>query len=256
MPDFTINPSETFEHLPHAPITEAIIQVRGRGVAPWEEAGTVAHLKTVLPDYPRSESQRIFEQQLNPASPTPMIDRGWTGVVFRNAANTQIANFQRDSFTFSRLAPYENWECFSAEALRLCQIHIQYAQLHQTQRIGLRFINQFDAPSEPFELSKFFIQPLPPAYSELPFPRARFFHQDTFVVPNYAYQVTVTRTFQPALSVQGQANPKLILDIDVFTTAISPATPEQISARLKEMRWLKNKLFFGSLTPDIIAKFK
>jgi uncharacterized protein (TIGR04255 family) len=252
----TINVAEKFDHLPHAPITEAIIQVRGRVLAPWEENSTLTRLKSALPDYPNRESVRTIQQDLTlspDAQPetTPVIDLGWSGAVFRNNARTHVANFHRDAFSFSRLAPYETWGQFSAEALRLYQIHLDYSQLTQAQRIGLRFVNEFDAPVDSFNIADFFTQPLPVAHTELPLPRALFFHRDTFIVPDYPYGITVTRTLQPA-----SPAPKLILDIDVFTSEPFSAEPAQVRARLDEMRWLKNKIFFGSLTPTALASFR
>lgn len=261
MPAFTINTAETFAHLPRAPITEAIIQIRGRVVAPWDETPTFAQLKSALPDYPTSDSQRAFQQQFvfaPGASATPPVDLGWAGAAFRNSTNTQVVNFLRDAFSFSRLEPYETWSQFSAEALRLYTIHVEQGQLTEAQRIGLRFINQFEVPSDIFNLGDFFTQPLPVAHTELPLTRALFFHQDTFMVPDYPYGVTVTRTFQPASPAPTGdiIGPKLILDIDVFTSGPTQAAPAQVRARLEEMRWLKNKLFFGSLTPSTIDKFR
>ena len=255
-----INLAESFDHLGRAPITEAIIQVSGRVVSVWDESPTLANLSSVLPDYPQKNSQHTIQQQLAlmpGTSPTTPVDLGWTGVVFRNPAGNQIANFQRDSFAFSRLAPYENWHNFSSEALRLYELHLKQGQLPQVQRIGLRFLNQFDAPSNDFNLVDIFTQSLPEPQRELALPRARFFHLDTFTVPGHAYAVTITRTFQPEMqTAAASAGPKLILDIDVSTTEPSAPDPLQVRARLEEMRWLKNKMFFGSLTPATIESFR
>jgi hypothetical protein len=47
----------------------------------------------------------------------------------------------------------------------------------------------------------------------------------------------------------------LILDVDVFTT--QPLEPKlgTLEERLTEMRWLKNKVFFGSVTSSAIRSF-
>ncbi len=173
-----------------------------------------------------------------------------------SADGRQVANFQRDAFSFSRLSPYQGWEVFSAEAIRLYQVYLLLAQPAEAQRIGLRFINQFDVPAAGFELSDYFTQP-PSAHAGLPLERAVFFHQDLFRVPGHFYAVNVIRTLQPALSQGGlHIAPKLILDIDIFTE--SPILPDvpKILSRLREMRWIKNKVFFGSLTPSAIRSFQ
>jgi uncharacterized protein (TIGR04255 family) len=256
----SINLAEPFEHLSHAPISEAVFQITGRVPSAWDEKPILENLKSHLPDYPVHQSLRSIQQQLNLAPdqpPTQSVDLGWTGAVFQNPTGTQFANFHRDSFSFSRLAPYENWKNFSAEAIRLYAFHLEQSQLPLVQRIGLRFINQFDTPAGDFNIGDYFTHSLSLPQQELPLTRALFFHQDTFMVPGHDYGVTITRTLQPEMPTPaGPAAPKLILDIDVFTTEPSPADPVQIRARLEEMRWLKNKMFFGSLTPATIESFR
>lgn len=253
-----INRTEVFPLLAKAPITEAIIQVRGRATVPWEESVTLPKLRASLPDYPRCESQRTqeFHFGLGQDFSIPVKDAGWTGGVFRTSNQKQVAHFARDSFSLSRLAPYESWDAFSAEALRLYAIHLKNAAPAEAQRIGLRFVNQFDVPDAITDLGEYFTQP-PVTNPGLPLMRELFFHQDTFQVPGHLYNVTVIRTIQPAIAQEGLRIPaKLIFDIDVFTRTVGNADPSEVQARLSEMRWLKNKVFFSGLTATAVASFK
>lgn len=251
----SINLAESFEHLSHAPISEAVFQIRGRALTAWDEPVILPALKSRLPDYPKAESSHVQQLILN-NKPSPPIDLGWSGAVLRSVDGLEVANFQRDSFSFSRLAPYQGWTRFSAEAFRLYAIHRELAQPADAHRIGLRFINQFAVPSEGFELSDYFNQP-PSAHVGLALEPAVFFHQDTFRVPGHPYGVNVIRTLQPTVNLGGQlSSPKLILDIDVFTEIPSLIDIPQIHTRLQEMRWIKNKVFFGSLTASVINSFR
>lgn len=259
----TIPREEPFEHLPRAPISEAIVQVRGRTPDPWEEESVLARLKPALPTYPRCHSTRAVSQefQINPDSAATFAgkvqDLGWDGVRFDSEDGRQVAQFARDAFSFSRLAPYESWTRFSAEALRLYRLHLDAAKLVQAQRIGLRFVNQFDPPPGDFDPSDVFTRPPAVVQNDLPLVRALFFHQDTYLYPDSPYLVTVVRTLQMSALVPGApATPKLILDIDVFTGMAMPASAAEIEVRLAEMRWIKNKVFFGSLTPAVLATFR
>lgn len=252
-----IDLSESFRHLPRAPVTEAVLQFQGRALAPWDESSIFSALKTRLSDYPKADSQRT--QQITfggiPEQTPPIVDLGWSGAVLRSADGLQVVNFQRDAFAFSRLAPYQTWNAFSSEALRLYELHLSLARPAEVQRIGLRFINQFDVPTA-FELSDYFTQP-PSAHAGLPLEPAVFFHQDTFRVPGHPYGVNVIRTFQPVINMGGASvAPKLILDIDVFTETPMLIDLAEIRNRLSEMRWIKNKVFFGSLTPTAQNSFQ
>jgi uncharacterized protein (TIGR04255 family) len=253
-----INLSESFEYLAHAPISEAVFQIRGRATTAWDETTVLAAIKAQLPNYPKVDSQRIQQITLQNTKeqPSPVVDLGWNGAVARTKDALQVANFHRDTFSFSRLSPYETWEKFSDEAFRLYQIHLDLARPAEVQRLGLRFINQFPVPATSFELEDYFTEP-PSAYAGLPLERGVFFHQDTFSVPGHPYRVTVIRTFQPPFNHAGLVMPpKLILDIDVSTDAPQIIDLAQIRIRLHEMRWIKNKVFFGSLTPSAINAFK
>jgi uncharacterized protein (TIGR04255 family) len=48
----------------------------------------------------------------------------------------------------------------------------------------------------------------------------------------------------------------LILDIDVFTTQGFDLDESILGRRLLEMRWLKNKVFFGSITGKALQMFR
>jgi uncharacterized protein (TIGR04255 family) len=48
----------------------------------------------------------------------------------------------------------------------------------------------------------------------------------------------------------------LILDIDVFMQNPFEYNELRIKECLEEMRWVKNKVFFGSLTDEIIQELK
>lgn len=78
-----------------------------------------------------------------------------------------------------------------------------------------------------------------------------FMHQDTLAVPNYPYAVNVIRTIHPPVA-PGIPGLVLILDIDVFTTQAFELDRAAMRQRLLEMRWLKNKAFFGSVTSNAL----
>jgi uncharacterized protein (TIGR04255 family) len=88
---------------------------------------------------------------------------------------------------------------------------------------------------------------------DLPF--QGFMHHDTLAVPEHPYAMNVIRTIQPPQA-NGHAGTALILDIDVFTTQGFELDDEILRRRLLEMRWLKNKAFFGSITEKALEMFR
>jgi uncharacterized protein (TIGR04255 family) len=253
-----IDVGEHFQHLPHAPIVEAIIEIRTRADGAWEEEAVRRHFEQVLSGYAYLDSQRVIQHEWEMRGGQPPTQRvselGLKGVRFRSADERHIVQFNRDGFVFSRLQPYEDWEQLSKEAMRLCQFHLEFARSTEIQRVGVRFINRIQLPPEELRFEDYIqAAPQPPHSLELPF--AGFMHYDTLAMPGYAYMINVIKTIHvpPALQTQGIA---LILDIDVFTTQPFALGENAIEKRLAEMRWLKNKVFFGSVTDKALKIFQ
>jgi uncharacterized protein (TIGR04255 family) len=253
------NTGVPFPHLSRAPITEAVLELRTRAETAWDEAEVQPELQKALPDYPSIQAAQRFQHEfvmgLGQTPQQSVSDLGWQGVQFRSADALNIAGFYRESFVFSRLHPYPSWEGFIGEALRLWGIHMSLAQPSEIQRIGLRFINQVDIGSDDAELGHFLRFP-PQAAQGFDVPFNFFFHQDSLSIPGHPYVLTLNRALQPKQEQGGgRTTPaKLILDIDVSTT--SAIGLDQLQSCLSEMRWLKNKAFFGNFTEAAINSFK
>lgn len=251
-----INVNEAFPLLGHAPITEAVLEIRSRSDAPWDEGALISELETKLPDYPKRQSRRDIQQtfkiEQGKAPEHTVDDLGWTGFSLRSEDEKQIAQFQRDIFSFSRLQPYEKWHNFVAEALRLWTVYRGLAQRTEVQRVGLRFVNQIRVPFPNFEIDDYLVTG-PRDIASLPLPFATFFYQDTLAVPDSPYAINVTRTIQPP--VVDTVGRVLILDIDVVRGPFE-LTETNLESSLAEMRWLKNKLFFGSVTEKTLTLLK
>lgn len=253
-----IDLAERFEHLPRAPIVEAAIGIITRAEAVWDEATISEQLKAQLPDYPYIVPQQEFQAQVRISPPQPPETKqhglGWKGLRFQSVDKTHVAQFNRDGFLFSRLPPYEKWEHLRDEALRLWRIYSRLAHPSEAQGFGLRFINRIVLPVHETNFEKYIKpHPVPPAGLDPLF--FGFLHVDTLAVPGYPYAISVIRTIQLAQDPQ-TAGSALILDIDVFTTQPFQLNQEVLETRLAEMRWLKNKAFFGSITQDALRLFQ
>lgn len=258
MSDMKINLDEPFQHLDKAPIVEAVVDIRARIGKEWEEQILTQELGSRLNDYPTKNSYREIRQHIKfEAGQTPELAQprsDWKGIRFRTNDGLQIAQFNRDGFVYSRLAPYENWSQLVGEALRLWEIYLQVGGPVEIHRVGLRFINRIILPSGETQFEDFIVpHPRPPTMMDMPF--AQFFEKDTFQVPGYPYGIHVIRAIQPPEDgVPDRIN--IILDTDVFTIQPTSLDKQELERRLEEMRWLKNKVFFGSVTSKALALFK
>lgn len=251
---------EVFEHFPKAPIVEAVIDIRARATTVFEEASVRAYLDANLKGYVFLDSRREFRHELElqteggkPPS-QKLHDLGWKGLRFRSTDEKHIAQFNREGFVFSRLEPYDDWDQLSSEGLRIWGIFKELAQPAEIHRLGLRFINRIPLPVGELRFEDY-IQPAPasPAGMDLPF--HGFMHHETLAVPGHPYAITVIRTIQLPPS-SGGPGVALILDIDVFTTEGARLDEAMMIHHMNEMRWLKNKMFHGSVTDKARELFR
>jgi uncharacterized protein (TIGR04255 family) len=253
-----IKTDEIFENLPRAPIVEAVIEIRARATKTLEESSLRSTLEPRLADYVFLDSLREYQGEVKLEGgklPSQKVqDLGWKGVRFRSSDQKHITQFNRDGFVFSRLEPYLTWEQLYEESQKLWKIYKELAEPVEIQRIGLRFINRIKLP--PGELAfEDFIQPAPSTPQGLDLPFHGFMHHDTLAVPEHPYAINVIRTIQrPSGNVDGGI--AVILDIDVFTTHGFDLDETLLSRRFLEMRWLKNKVFFGSITKKALEMFR
>ncbi|MGH8544088.1 MAG: TIGR04255 family protein [Gammaproteobacteria bacterium] len=253
-----IKTDEIFENLPRAPIVEAVIEIRARATKTLEESSLRSALEPRLAGYTFLDSLREFHGEVKIEGGKPPTQKvselGWKGVRYRSSDGKHIAQFNRDAFVFSRLEPYVTWDQLFDESQRLWAIFREVAQPVDIQRIGLRYINRIKLPPGEVRFEDF-IQPAPSNPRELDLPFDSFMHYDTLAVPDYPFAINVIRTVQRP-SGAGDARVALILDIDVFTTQGFDVDDGFFGQRLLEMRWLKNKVFFGSITEKALEMFR
>lgn len=251
-----IDIAEQFELLPQAPIVEAAIQIHARPETSWDEKEILACLKPKLSEFEKSFSRNNVkhEVKLGTAHPPQVSEEnlGWHGLLCQS--KDQSVQFNRDGFVFSRLQPYQSWDQFFGDAMRLWKIYLETARPTEMQRIGLRFINKIQLPPKEVDFEKY-IQPYPEPPFNLELPFLSFFHHDTLAVPGYPYAINIIRTIQPAINPQAEGI-GLIVDIDAFTTQPLEIKDGVLEERLLELRWLKNKTFFGSITSTALELFR
>jgi uncharacterized protein (TIGR04255 family) len=253
-----IDPAERFPHLQHAPIVEAVIDVRARAEVPWEEEAIQAQIKAQLPDYPQADSSREFRHEVKMAPgqepQQTLLDLGWKGLRLRSSDKLHIAQFNRDGFVFSRLQPYESWEQLIGEGMRLWGIHREIARPSEVQRLGLRFINRILLPPKYTDFEDYLKAP-PKLPDGLDLPFQGFFHNETLAVTGHPYAINNIRTIQPPQPPEHDRI-GIILDNDVFTVEPFEFQQEILERRLAEMRWLKNKAFFGIISEKALGTFQ
>ena len=252
-------PADQFPHLNHAPIVEAVIDFRAPFRAKWVPEDLKRELAKALPEYPIIEAALQPEFSLpvagNPAG-VKIANLGCKGLRFRTKEQKYVVQFNRDGFAFSHLPPYERWDSFVAEALRLWEIFSMVGQHDKVQRVGVRYINRLPLPLSsdraPLQLGDYLHNP-PRSLPNLEWPCAVFFHKTTFNVPEAHFSVNLISTVEKP---QPEANILPVIgDVDVFTRNVI-FQPREATAQLPEMRKLKNQAFFGAIQAKTVELLK
>jgi uncharacterized protein (TIGR04255 family) len=253
-----IDITQNHPHLSKAPIVEAVIELKSLATLSWKEEEVLKYLASVLPEYNAAEKgvKSTIEIPENGAgeeeSGSTTHRTEWVGYRFKHKTEPYLAQFQRDGFLLSRLKPYENWDRFLGEALRLWDLYVTMSKPDEIQRMGVRFVNLLEVPFASI-LSDFLNHvPVSPVGLNIPF--LDFLYSDTLKVPDSPYSVRIIRTIKRDL--ESEASFGLIIDIDVFTDSPIQVDHKSLEARLSEMRWLKNATFFGTTNPKCIEELR
>ena len=238
-------------HLARAPISEALLDIRAKLPLEIDLAALAAVQDPVRDRYPhrRERHVQIVGFQVKPGTqPEVMSAGGPDGYVFDSEDRREVFQARLDGFTFNRMTPYESWQQLRDEARDLWDHYAAIARPLHVTRIALRYLNRFLLP---FGVSyRNYLLTYPEVAAELPQGLAQFFVR--IVIPPDALSgntAIVTETTEPAA---GDRLP-LILDIDVYREVSMKPDDPALWECFEELREVKNRIFFQSITPEARA---
>ena len=245
--------------LARAPITEALVDLR---VQP-ADGMTVERLEQVLQSRnfgyhrkgPILRTHFGIVMNIQDGSPAQQVMGGSAivGVRLHSADDKYVAQFTTESFTLSRLEPYESWEALIAEAQRIWSEYRACVAPISVHRATTRFINSLRLPLKPGERFERYLMGIPQMPPEYPQTVSSFLQR--FVIQDDACGATAIVT--QALEQVPETPPvPVILDIDVFREARYPPDTTQVWDFLADLRALKNRLFFGALTEEALRLYE
>lgn len=245
------------QHYPHAPITEALIDLRVE--LPPELA--VAALGQMLEGdeamknaYPGKEALLREEFQFAPGIGASSM-RQEAGFRYRSADGKYVCQARVDGFTMSRLAPYENWETFQPEAQRLWTMYRAIANPAKVTRVAVRYINRIEVPLPVKDFSEYF-RTFPEVSSDLPQGLAGFFMQLRMDLNEAKSFAIVNQTILEDVKPGRDDIAPFLLDIDIFRTVELPTEDDEIWRLMDKLAEEKNQVFEASITNKTRELFK
>jgi len=234
-------------HLPNAPITEALIDIRAE-LPPHISIDDLSNMRELVKDnYPTVKKRRTLEASFQfheEADPEQKIQYSRDGFLFWSADERQVVQSRMDGFTFSRLKPYERWANLRTEGRRLWDLYVQTTQPLRVTRIALRYIDRIELPL-PFSDFREWLVTIPQVAPTLPNRLAGFLMR--LVIPFGDGGITALVTQSLEVGAHKNSLP-LILDIDVSIAKTYAVGSEEMWETLEELRDVKNQVFFDSIT--------
>lgn len=244
-----------WQHLPKAPITEALIDIRVEVPDGTEVQSLSAFREEVCGDYPTCRERRKWHGQLvfrkTEAPAVQAAAEGPDGYLLTSKDGNQIVQARLDGFTFSRLKPYETWERLRGSARRLWKPYCHAAKPAAITRIAVRYVNRLELPI-PIKDFREWTLTAPEIAPDLPQDLAGFFMRLNLSFEDPKGFVNITQTIEPG---EYDECVPLIFDIDAFWPQRFDPDDEKAWHKLEDLRAIKNRVFFGSITDKMQERF-
>jgi uncharacterized protein (TIGR04255 family) len=239
-------------HLPNAPITEAIIDLRVNKSDGESLEKSLDRLKEHLGDkFPNAQSRRGFETgfvfQFGRGARQHMKDTGFDGYLFTSQDGLNLVQFRPDGFTYNRLKPYTSWDEIYPEAINLWKLYVEVAKPELVVRTALRYINHLKLPL-PIDDLHIYLSAMP-ALPEGQYQIEGFLTRLVLFNPTLDVTAAVGQALEPGPTPEYAI---YILDIDAFKEEELEPLGGKVPETLGRLRAMKNYIFFGSITEETV----
>lgn len=246
------------ETYPHAPILEAVLDIRVRLSSTLSEECLDELRKREHSNYPafRRPFQVQFKVERTDPSiePTSAISSLANGGAMVSADGRQIFQARPDGFSHNQLAPYKDWASFSLESRRLWNIYRDAAKPEFIELLGLNYINKVRLPGG-VEISDYLR-----AYIQVPqeLPQILEIHnfQIQMVDPESQARISIVVSFG---AIEADEKIPVTLNVQSFkylNKASAEVTEDEIWGTFDTLRDLKNRAFESCITEKVRADFR
>jgi uncharacterized protein (TIGR04255 family) len=179
-----------------------------------------------------------------------------TGWRCESADGTEVALIRQDGLSFGRLAGYPGWDAFTDRFLSVWGTFVEVAQPIEISRVGVRYVNDLRLPiGDQFHFERFLTTaPRPPA--GLAPEIADFLTQMTLPGGAEGLRVAITQ------ATDGASRTATVLPVTVDIDAswdrsvpVDDRLPVRLSQMLGSLRDLKNRVFFGLVTEELVSAY-
>lgn len=250
--------TDAYLKLKDAPIVEAVLDI-DCDMPPNLNLATLrdSAREVFKRDYPKLRVQFLEEHRIERKAAEPPVfqsHRAIQALQFLQEDEKQLVQVRTQGFSFNRLAPYTNLDNYLPEIQRTWELTVELAAPVQVRAVRLRYINRILIPNSGrgVKLQDYFkVSPRLPEEDKLVL--MGFLHQHAAIEPATGHHANLIFTSQPA------TDDKLPVILDIAVTANGNGAIEnweQIVARVRSLRGLKNRIFKNTLTEQCLNLFQ
>jgi uncharacterized protein (TIGR04255 family) len=238
--------NETFVN---APIREAIIDIKFKSKLASLDLIDVL-LEKISEKYEFDEPEVLrdhkVEVKLDLAGKSSVKNsQGVVGLKIVIEKDNLVLQFTETSFTISKLPPYDNWENFSARAKEFWNLYLDKLSKVKFTRLAVRYINEIELPMvDNSVLLEDYLVNDPVTPEGLPDDVAGFFSRVHVPCLETRSNIVVVQALKSA----NKKGIVVLLDFDAYSVDNEKLNEMSIWDSLSDLRDLKNKAFYGSLT--------
>ena len=248
--------TDSFPTLEHAPIAEAVIDIRAQ-LPPEVGLEALAAFNSGLEDRfshrieRRSIDTRIeYQQGTAPKVIAPSSEPD--GYLFQAPNELLVAQARLDGFTLSRLRPYHDGDTFTTQAREYWARYVAVARPTRITRIAVRNVNRIEM--EPGGELQRYVLTAPEISRALPQQLLHFFLRLMLPDAKSGAIAIITQTVGPPAGETSSI--PLIFDIETFLDVDLPPGSDQVWEAVSILRKFKNRIFFRSLTTEALESFR
>lgn len=241
-----------YPHLRNAPIREAIIDIRVKPATNFYVSEFKALKGKFSENFPIMEERQAFSASINfgPGKPNLQEENNeLDAIIFRSEDQNEVLQFKKQGFTLNKLKPYTTWKDIMGKAQEAWSYYVEASLPIAITRIAARYINHIlipiDSNLEEYLENAPKVPPKGPRFFDGALSRIKLFD------PEYDINVNLTQTIE---SRENKA--AIILDIDAFKKREYDLNDESMWKDFTDLREMKNKIFFSSLTEKAINLYK
>ena len=232
-------------HLPHAPLREAIIDIRLR--QPLDEKFARSLTDLAIPGFERKNEIRQFSVSITgPAIPTQTEELlGWR---YESEDGGRIVQLRRDGIGYSIVREYTEWVDIKAAAQSVWDLYRRDSGNRDVGRAAVRYINVLDLP--PWTELNTYLTAAPQVPGGLPQTLNHFLER--IVVP---FEEGISAIIIQTMEQVAKPATRVILDIDVYAQRVFGAGSADLWLFLDRLRDIKNAVF-SSVTERTLEAYE